>query len=142
MASNRACSIATGALLLAAACSDSSSPSAPTSAPPPPASTANLAVFSDPGSTFQTTDVFDSNGEVVRFNTVESALLWVAGDLFFDGWVVDGNILDEGRLYQARFGTADGQRRAYFTERVRGTLCDLSVEDGFLRIRPTSLLPP
>ena len=131
-----------GVLLLAAACSDGNSPSTPTPAPPPPASAANLAVFSDPSSSFQTTDVFDSNGEVVRFNTAESALLWVAGDLFFDGWVVDGNILDEGRLYQARFGTADGQRRAYFTERIRGTICDLSVEDGFLRIRPTDLLPP
>ena len=131
-----------GALLLAAACGDSNSPSTPTAAPPPPASTANLAVFSDPSSAFQTTDVFDSNGEVVRFNTVESALLWGAGDLFFDGWVVDGNILDEGRLYQARFGTAGGQRRAYFTERVRGTICDLSVENGFLQIRPTDLLPP
>ena len=72
-----------GALLLAVACSDSNPPSDPT--PPPPTSTANLAIFSDPGSAFQSTDVFDSNGEVVRFNTVESALLWVAGDLFFDG---------------------------------------------------------
>ena len=128
--------------MLAGACSDGNSPSSPTTAPPPPSSTVNLAVFADPSSTFQTIDVFDSNGEVVRFDTVENTLIWVAGDLLFDGWVVDGNILDEGRLYQARFGTADGQRRAYFTERLRGTICDLSVEDGFLRIRPTDLLPP
>ena len=141
MIANRACSITVGALLLASACSDSNSPSAPTTVAPP-VSTVNLAVFSDLSSAFQTTDVFDSNGEVVRFNTAESTLIWVAGDLLFDGWVVDGNILDEGRLYQARFGTASGQRRAYFTERVRGTICDLSVEDGFLQIRPTDLLPP
>ena len=130
------------ALLLAAACGDGSSPSTPTAAPPPPASTANLAVFTDSTSAFQTTDVFDSTGEVVRFNTVENTLIWVAGDLLFDGWVVNGNFLDQGRLYQARFGTAGGQRRAYFTESGRGTICDLSVEDGFLQIRPTDLLPP
>ena len=82
MTANRACGVTMGALLLAAACGDSNSPSTPTAAPPPPASTANLAVFSNPSSALQTTDVFDSNGEVVRFNTVESALLWVAGDLF------------------------------------------------------------
>ena len=68
--------------------------------------------------------------------------LVTATDVLFDGWVVDGNFLGAGRLYQVRFGTVSGERRAYFTETVRGTICELSVTNNELFIAPTNLLPP
>ena len=110
--------------------------------PPPPASSDTFAVFTDPDSGFQTSDVRDSDNEFVRFDTTESALLWVRDDLLFDGWVVDGDFLDPNRLYRVRFGTVNGEPRAYFTETARGTLCELSVVNNELLIAPTDLLPP
>ena len=110
--------------------------------PPPPAASDTFAVFMDPNSDFQTTDVRDVDNEIVRFDTTENALVWTPTDLLFDGWVVDGNFLGEGRPYQVRFGTVSGERRAYFTETVRGTICELSVVNNELFIAPTDLLPP
>ena len=110
--------------------------------PPPPGAGDTFAVFMDPSSDFQTTDVRDADNEVVRFDTTETALVWTATDLLFDGWVVDGNFLGAGRPYQVRFGAVSGERRAYFTETVRGTICELSVVNNELFIAPTDLLPP
>ena len=110
--------------------------------PPPPRAGDTFAVFMDPNSDFQTTDVRDADNEVVRFDTTETALVWTATDLLFDGWVVDGNFLGAGRPYQVRFGAVSGERRAYFTETVRGTICELSVVNNELFIAPTDLLPP
>lgn len=110
--------------------------------PPPPAPGDTFAVFMDPSSDFQTTDVRDVDNDIVRFDTTEDALLWTPTDLLFDGWIVDGNFLGAGRPYQVRFGTVAGERRAYFTETVRRTICQLSVVDNELFIAPTNLLPP
>ncbi len=122
-------------------CSDSLTTDS-TALPPPPAPGDTFAVFSDPNSDFQTTDVRDTDNEVVRFDTTENALVWTPSDLLFDGWVVDGNFLDPGRQYQVRFGTVNGETRAYFTETGRGTICELSVVNNELFIAPTDLLPP
>jgi hypothetical protein len=101
-----------------------------------------LAVFTDPASGFSTADVRDVDDQIMRFKPTERTLLWVEGNLVFDGWIVDGNFLAEGHPYEVRFGTVSGQRRAYFTETGRGTLCDLEVEGNVLQIRPTNTLPP
>ena len=123
-------------------CGDSGLTTSSTPPPPPPAAGDTFAVFMDPGSDFQTSDVRDVDNEIVRFDTTEDALLWTATDLLFDGWVVDGNFLGAGRPYQVRFGTVSGERRAYFTETGRGTICELSVVNNELFIAPTNLLPP
>ncbi len=123
-------------------CGDSGLTTDSTPPPPPPAAGDTFAVFMDPSSDFRTTDVRDADNEIVRFDTTENALVWTPTDLLFDGWVVDGNFLEERRFYQVRFGTVSGERRAYFTETVRGTICELSVTNNELFIAPTDLLPP
>lgn len=109
--------------------------------PPPPGS--NLAVFTDPTSGFQTTDVRDVDNQIVRFNPTDRTLIWTPSNLVFDNWPVNGNLLGPTGDFQVRFGTVSGQRRAYFTETVRGTICDLQVDSGnVLRLFPTNTLPP
>ena len=125
-----------------AGCGDTGLTTDSTPPPPPPAPGDSFAVFIDPNSDFQTVDVRDSENDIVRFDTNENALLWTQSDLLFDGWFVQGNFMDAQRLYQVRFGTVNGERRAYFTETGRGTLCELSVTNNELFIAPTDLLPP
>lgn len=104
----------------------------------------NLVVFFDPDSEFSTTDVRDVEDEIVRFDGAAKAIIWVADDLVFDEgvWEIDGNFLRVGRPFQVRFGTVDGERRAYFTETGPATICDISVVQGQLRIAATSVLVP
>lgn len=127
--------------LALAGCGDSVSTSS-TTPPPPPAAGATLAVFTDAETGFQTTDVRDVDNEIVRFDVSDGTLIWTPENLLFDGWRVQGSFLDEDRLFQVRFGTVSGERRAYFTESGRGTICDLSVVNNQLLIEPTDLLPP
>ena len=105
---------------------------------------ANLVVFFDPDSEFSTTDVRDVDDEIVRFDGDAKAIIWVADDLVFDEgvWEIDGNFLRVGQPFQVRFGTVDGERRAYFTETGPATICDISVEQGQLRIAATNVLVP
>jgi len=103
---------------------------------------ANLAVFSDPDSDFTTTDVHDIDEQIVRFDTMAKTMIWVEDDLEFADWDVDGNFLGTGRSFQVRFGTNDGQRRAYFTETGPATICNIFVENDRLFIFPTSVTVP
>jgi hypothetical protein len=114
-----------------------------TSPTPPPAGS-GFAVFTDSASGFSTTDVYDVDNQVVRFVAADRTMLWVQDNLLFDGWVVEGNFLGESAPYpfQVRFGSVSGQRRAFFTETGRGTLCDLRVENRVLTLLPTNSLPP
>ena len=120
------------------ACGDGS-PSAPD--PPRPAADANLAVFTD-GQGFETTDVRDVDGEVVRFDLDSGSLVWAASGEAFPDWVVEGNFLGASQTYRVRFGNDGDVRRAYFTETGRGTICDLAISGGLLQIAPTNILPP
>ena len=126
---------------LLTACLDGVS-TTPFDVPPPPSTGTNLAVFIDAQTGTQTTDVRDVDNEFMRFNLDEGTLIWVATNATFTGWSVSGDYLDLIRLYRVRFGTVNGERRAYFTESVRGTICDLSVVEGQLVIEPTDFLPP
>ena len=103
-----------------------------------------LAVFLDPDSDFSTPDVRDVDEEIVRFDTVAKALIWAAdGSAFGAGdWEVRGTFLGAQQQFQVRFGTKDGQRRAYFTETVPATICDIFVSDARLRILPTDVAVP
>ena len=120
-------------------CSGSSllpAPSAPTARPVPQPAAIQLVVFSDRASAFATSDVRDVQDQVVTFNTADE-LIWTADGTHFPEYIVDGTFIayhhKADTLFQVRFGTKAGERRAYLTwtdDRLRGapaTLLDLSV---------------
>ena len=124
------------------------SPSAPTTPPPatpatvPTPGPVQLAVFSDPASGFSTSDVRDVQDQIVRFDTTGNTLIWAADGRSFSGYPVSGNFLGAGKNFQVRFGTKDGERRAYFTETVATTICDVEVVGGQLMVTPTTVTVP
>lgn len=107
---------------------------------------AKLVVFSDdaPGSTFLTTDVRDVEDEIVQFDEDTRAIVWKAtGESFQVGsWTTNGNFLGTFGSFQVRFGTVNGERRAYFTETGPATICDIEVSGSFLSIFATSVTVP
>lgn len=145
-----------------AGCGDSGSVSAPSAPSPVPQLAApspvpqptpiRLAVFRDPASEFSTSDVRDVQEQVVHFNTADE-LIWTADGTRFSEWLVDGSFIGYHHLgdhvFQVRFGTKDGERRAYLTwtdDRLRGaaaTILDLWVDGrGDLIIAETSVPVP
>jgi hypothetical protein len=130
-----------------AACGDSGStprtPSTPTPPPPPPPSgPVQLAVFSDPASSFTTSDVRDVQRQIVRFDVASHSLIWAADSRSFSGYPVNGLFIRADRFFQVRFGTEDGERRAYFTEAGSGTICDVEIVGGQLVITGTNVTVP
>lgn len=122
-------------LVSVGACSDDDD--SPTS---PPMPTLTLASFMDPmgGSTNQ---VRDSEGDIVSFTT-DGRLVWLPTMATFNGFPVSGNFIGPTQGFEIRFGTENGQRRAYFTERGPGTICDIDIVNGMLNVSPTSLTVP
>jgi len=106
--------------------------------------TTNFAVFAEPDTGFSTTDVRDVDDEIVRFDTTTRAIVWAADNTSFDAgfWPVDGVFLGEARFFQVRFGTQDSERRAYFTETSRDTICNLAISGGQLQIFLTNTVVP
>ena len=113
-------------------------PSTPTPAPLP----VQLAMFTDSVSGFSTMDVRDVQDQIVRFDTANNALIWAADGRSFSGYPVSGNFMRADRSFQVRFGMKDGERRAYFTETVATTICDVEVISGQLVITPTTAHVP
>jgi hypothetical protein len=101
-----------------------------------------LAIFHDPASTFSTSDVRDVQDQIVRFDTAASSLIWAADGRSFPGYAVDGNFIRSDRAFQVRFGIKDGERRAYFTETIKGTICDIEVINGQLLLSSTNVTVP
>ena len=101
-----------------------------------------LAVFTDPVSSFTTSDVRDVQDQIVRFDTVANSLIWVADGQSFPGYPVDGNFIRSDHFFQVRFGTKGGEPRAYFTETATGTICDIEVTGGRLVISGTNVPVP
>jgi hypothetical protein len=114
-------------------------PSTPTLPPPTPV---QLAVFTDPASNFSTSDVRDAQEQIVRFDMTSNSLIWAADGRSFSGYPVSGLFIRPDRSFQVRFGTKDGQRRAYFTETVATTICDIKIVGGQLVISPTNVTVP
>lgn len=101
----------------------------------------DFALFTDPDGDFSTTDVNDVDGETIKIRLSTSAIVYQDGREFQEGsWTVDGNFLAGGG-FQVRFGTEDGERKAYFTETVPATICDFSV-NGTFQIFPTTQTVP
>lgn len=117
-----------------------STPTTPT--PPPPPAQVQLVVFTDTGSTFSTSDVRDVHDQIVRFDMTSNSLIWAADGRRFTGYPVSGNFMRADKSFQVRFGTKDGERRAYFTETVATTICDIEVVGGQLVVSPTSVNVP
>jgi hypothetical protein len=103
----------------------SPTPAATTTTIPPAAPV--LAVFSDPASGFMTSDVRDVQEQIVRFDTANNTLIWAADNQSFHGYPVSGNFIRTDQNFQVRFGTKDGECRAYFTETASATICDIDV---------------
>ncbi len=100
-------------------------------------------IFSDPDSDFSTSDVRDVDEEIVQFDTETEAIIWAMDETSYDAglWDVNGNFL-AGGFFQVRFGTRSGERRAYFTETLTATICQLGVQGGQLSIAPTLVPVP
>ncbi len=101
----------------------------------------DLVVFQDPDSDFSTTDVMDIDGEIVRLDSANGELIWVADGTTASGWDIDGNLLGNG-FFTVAFGTENGQRGAYFTETAAATICDIRVVNGIILISATSTPVP
>lgn len=114
-------------------------PTTPTSPVPLPV---QLAMFTDSASGFATTDVRDVQDQIVRLDTANNALIWAADGRSFSGYPVSGNFVRADKFFQVRFGVKDGERRAYFTEAVATTICDIEVVNGQLTITPTTVHVP
>lgn len=139
-------SILAWALTTAMAACGSDSPSAPQiggGPTPPPSLTPVIAMFNEPATGLSTADVRDVHGQIVRFDTANNALIWAADGRSFPGYpVVDGAFIRSDKHFQVRFGTQDGQRRAYFTETATGTICDIEVAGTTVVITATSVAVP
>lgn len=123
-------------------CGGSPAAPPPPPPPPPPPAQAQLVVFTDPVSGFSTSDVRDSQDQIVRFDVTGSALIWMLDGRRFPGFPVTGNLVRADGFFQVRFGTKDGERRAYFTEKVATTICDIEIVGGSVVITPTSQTVP
>lgn len=127
------------------ACSDSPStptPPTPTTAPTPPPMPVQLVEFVDPATGLSTSDVRDVQRQIVRFDRANNALIWAADGRSFPGYPVDGDFVRSDRFFQVRFGTEAGERRAYFTEAVNTTLCDIEIVGSAVVITATSVPVP
>jgi hypothetical protein len=103
-----------------------------------------FVLFVDPDSDFSTRDVRDVEEEIVRFDSETNSIVWTQDGTSYQAgaWTTNGNLLGANGSFQVRFGTKDGQRRAYFTETGPATLCDIRVTNGNLQIFPTAVTVP
>lgn len=142
-----------------AGCGSSGSSAAPSALSPvpqpvPQPTPIRLAAFTDPAAGFSTPDVRDAQEQIVRFNTADE-LIWTADDTRFPGFPVSGNVVTADKVcrfctFQVRFGTKDGERRAYLTwtdetghfEGHPPTIFDIEVVSGQLVITGTNVPVP
>ena len=142
------------AIQAVAGCDSRATPSAPSSvtAPTPgpaPVPSNGLVTFADPHSGFYTSDLHDAHEQVVRL-TVAQGLIWVADGTRFPGYSVQGNnsisVPACACSLVVRFGTREGERRAYLTADYihdnPGTLVGLSISGAALTISPTTVFAP
>ncbi|GJM24610.1 MAG: hypothetical protein DHS20C16_10250 [Phycisphaerae bacterium] len=102
-----------------------------------------FAKIQDPDSDFETNEVRDVDGEIMQFDTETEELVWQLDGTRIANWRVNGTLLIFGNsTFQARFGTENGERRAFFTEVAPPTICDLVVNNGALNIFSTNTPVP
>jgi hypothetical protein len=105
-----------------------------------------FAIFMDPTTGFATDEVRDADREIVHFEPGIGAMVSRESGDSVSGWSVNGIELRWSRSgvpFRVRFGTEQGERRAYFTEAGPGTICNLSLTGpDVLFISGTSETPP
>jgi hypothetical protein len=103
-------------------------------------------VFIEAATGFMTDEVHDADREIVHFDALLGAMVSPESGDAVSGWSVTGTDLRWSRSgipFRVRFGTEEGERRAYFTEAGPGTICNLSVAGpDVLFISGTSQTPP
>lgn len=99
--------------------------------------------FVDPNaSEVMRTVVYDATGDRFSFDRLSNSIIWEADSSAHAGWpALEGNRVGS-TAFRIRFGTEAGEARAYFTETVSETLCDLVVTNGSLQVFPTELPVP
>ena len=123
-----------------------------TTSPSPVPRAAALARFLDPDSDFATTDVRDAQDEIVQFNTA-GELVWTADGSRFPGYIADGHVITANNIcagcyFFVRFGTQNGERRAYLTWPTPvtadrpATRLDVAVTGGVLVVHDTDVVVP
>jgi|SRR5215204_4969674 len=111
-----------------------------------------MAVFLDRETGFTTFDVHDAQDEVVRF-TDAGELLWTANGTRLPGYIADGQVVTADRIcagcyFLVRFGTRNGERRAYLTWAgsehgdAGPTLLDLELQGDRLAVNSTEMPIP
>jgi hypothetical protein len=140
-----------------AGCNDHGSTPSP-AAPSGPTPEAGLVTVTESSSGFSTTDLRDADDQIVQFTT-SGQLLWAADGTRLSGYYVTtvtgthgvvtyitGSICDESCVFEVRFGASEGERRGYLTVDYGhdnpGTLVDVAVIDGRLRVSPTDKFAP
>lgn len=142
-----------------------SSPVVPSESRPPPTTAvptpqqSTLAVFVDDDTGFQTSDLHDAQNQVIQINN-RSELLWAADGTrlpgyrvtshkFHDGrrhYFIDGKICETSCAFEVRFGSTNGEPRAYLTVDYGhdnpGTVVDVEVINGVLQVAQTGVYPP
>ena len=102
-------------------------------------------MFLDAETGFSSARVHDADREVVCFDPTLSTMVSDDGTTVAE-WTASNNDLTWARssvAFRVRFGSEQGERRAYFTETATGTICDLDIPSpDQLRIFATSELPP
>jgi hypothetical protein len=111
-----------------------------------------LVVFTDPSSGFSTSEVRDVQGQVVQFDQ-RGRLIWKADGTRLPGFPRSFGLLivvPSGHAcqcwFEVRFGTEEGERRAYLTADYGhdnpGTLVDLEVSGGQVFVSRSQVYPP
>jgi hypothetical protein len=117
-----------------------------TTSDPSPGEVPRFVRFIDPTSGCVTDRVHDADRELVFFDAGLGALVSLDSGNTVSGWTVNEADLAwsrSGVRFRVRFGTEDGERRAYFTETGPGTICNLNVAGpDTLFISATSQTPP
>jgi hypothetical protein len=105
-----------------------------------------FVVFIDAATGFMTDEVHDVDREIVHFDAALGAMVSPESGDAVSGWSVTGADLRwsrSGVAFRVRFGTEEGERRAYFTEAGPGTICNLSLAGpDVLFISGTNQTPP
>lgn len=113
---------------------------------PSPSGLESYVTFVDPDSGFSTADVHDADRQIVHFDAELQAMIWSTNGDAVGGWSTRGSDLSwsrSGVAFRVRFGTEAGERRAYFTETDRGTICNLTITGPeTLAISATGETPP
>ena len=132
-----------------------SPPTAPSFSLPATPTEVTLVTFRDAASAFETSDLHDSEDEVMQLSTA-GELVFPATNTRLPGFrpfrsLEEGilgivTICSQGCAFVVRFGIKDGERQAYLTvdygHENPGTLVDVEVANAALVVTQTDLYPP